>query len=463
MKLTKNQHYLLTTLAMAFIFTLPLKAQVTIGSQDDPSNFSILELISTEGGLRLPQLSDQDILDLTNSELSTPEAKEAAKGLVVYNTTINCLEFWNGEKWISLCQSTMGTGTETDPYLVCSPEALDAMRDKPDAHYKLCQNIDLTDYLSTGAGQTKWGSNGWMPIGDATTPFTGSLDGAGYTVSGMWIQRITTGNLGLFGVVNNGTIENLGVSTSNINGSTGTYIGGLVGRISASGVISNCWVTGTGTISGSSYIGGIAGGIDGGSSVTGCYASVKMSGSNSIGGLVGLVGTGADNNGNITNCYATGSVTGGGSNIGGLVGQIYTGNITNCYATGAVSGTGPSSNDVVGGILGRITNATTSITNCVALNPSVTAAYGTDVGRVLGRTDASSATRSNNWALSNMTITVNGGTPKSPLANTGNGLDGADVSSANSTSTSWWTSASLGPGWDSAIWNFAEGELPKLK
>jgi len=73
---------------------LPLKAQVNIGSIDLPHPFSILELttITKEGELRLPQLKTSE-REALSSKLT---GNDDAKGLVVYDTDLNCLEFWNG-------------------------------------------------------------------------------------------------------------------------------------------------------------------------------------------------------------------------------------------------------------------------------------------------------------------------------------------------------------------------------
>jgi len=59
-----------------------------------------------QGGLRLPLLSTDERNALGLKDLVDPEAK-AAKGLVIYNITTSCLEFWNGTKWISMCSDAM--------------------------------------------------------------------------------------------------------------------------------------------------------------------------------------------------------------------------------------------------------------------------------------------------------------------------------------------------------------------
>jgi len=72
-----------------------------------PQAHTVLELTNTDehkGGLRLPQL-DTNHRDALGIELLTGEAKEKAKGLMIFNTTTKCVEYWNGSLWKSFCQS----------------------------------------------------------------------------------------------------------------------------------------------------------------------------------------------------------------------------------------------------------------------------------------------------------------------------------------------------------------------
>ena len=81
-----------------------------------------------------------------------------------------------------------------------------------------------------------WNSGqGFKPIGDSTTRFTGGFDGLGHTVDGLTINA--TGqpgiNVGLFGAVGNTTLKNLGFSNIDIRtglGSVGTGSGSLAGE-----------------------------------------------------------------------------------------------------------------------------------------------------------------------------------------------------------------------------------------
>jgi len=103
-------NYQLSIFLIAVFFVLPLKAQVNIGSVEDPHQFSILELTTTKdnnGGLRMPQL-DNDERNAVQAKFNENTATaEAAKGLIIYNTETGCLEFWNGKEWISLCSNIL--------------------------------------------------------------------------------------------------------------------------------------------------------------------------------------------------------------------------------------------------------------------------------------------------------------------------------------------------------------------
>ena len=103
--MNKNKNFLAAILiVIAAIFTVPTKAQVTIGAQKVPENFSVLELISNSNrGLRLPQLSDDDIAALMETAEFKAEANGLARGLTVFNTSTKCVNVWNGEIWIKWC------------------------------------------------------------------------------------------------------------------------------------------------------------------------------------------------------------------------------------------------------------------------------------------------------------------------------------------------------------------------
>jgi hypothetical protein len=92
--------------AALLVMSAGAKAQVTIGSTDNPHSFSILELVSGgERGMRLPQMTfcEQDELTAILKGLLTQAEKNAAQGLQIFNTDTECIETWNGSKWIQKC------------------------------------------------------------------------------------------------------------------------------------------------------------------------------------------------------------------------------------------------------------------------------------------------------------------------------------------------------------------------
>jgi len=97
----------LSTLLFAVLFAAPLRGQVIIGSSANPKAFSLLEIDATnnKGGLLLPQLTD-GVRDGLVSGGSASGDKMAAEGLFIYNAGNDCLQFWNGENWISICSDS---------------------------------------------------------------------------------------------------------------------------------------------------------------------------------------------------------------------------------------------------------------------------------------------------------------------------------------------------------------------
>ena len=134
----------------------------------------------------------------------------------------------------------------------------------------------------------------WTPIGIRINgndiKYTGTFDGKGYTISGLYFAG-STARLGFFGYVGSGgSVSNVGIVDSYFSGED--YAGGVCGV--NSGSVTNCYHTGV--VSGTTYVGGVCGANSG--SVTNCYHTGAVSGSNT-GGVCGV----NDSSGNITNCY----------------------------------------------------------------------------------------------------------------------------------------------------------------
>lgn len=255
---------------------------------------------------------------------------------------------WNGAAAPSF---ESGSGTKEDPYIIATGGQLAYLANLVNdgnsyyaaCHYKLGADI----LLNESDGWQSWGEsapeNEWTPIGykegeDTFSYFSGSFDGAGHTIYGMYVSQ-TDEYAGLFGVVRNGHISNLCISESYVSG--GSYAGGIAGYFSADAT----------DLAGFEYC-----------SFSG---SVKSAGNNA-GGITGYFSADGDANTIvITDCCFFGSVTAEIGYAGGICGanEAISGNskVVNCFNAGKVSA--PKN---AGGITGnnRCSNGISTVEKC---------------------------------------------------------------------------------------------------
>ena len=269
---------------------------------------------------------------------------------------------------------------------------LDAIRDNLDGNHKLMNNLDSsTPGYEELASPTANEELGWQPIGTKDDEFTGSLDGQGYEIRDLFIDRPDEDDVGLFsGLGQAGVIKNIGLTNATVIGQDRVgglaghnYVGNVSKSYSTGSVIGDHMVGGLvgenvdGSLSHSysgsdvSAIGGGVGGLAGenyGGTVSDSYSTGSVNGSDVVGGLLGLHydstvsnsysigsvkgtyivgGLVGANGGVLSNSYATSNVTGD-ADIGGLVGHNFNGNVGNSYSTGNVTGV-----TYVGGLIGE--------------------------------------------------------------------------------------------------------------
>jgi len=81
-----------------------LSSQVTIGSSNPPSPWSLLDLDNPESTDRHRALHLPRLYEAERNALVPPGATNVeARGLMIFNRDTRCLEFWNETEWISLC------------------------------------------------------------------------------------------------------------------------------------------------------------------------------------------------------------------------------------------------------------------------------------------------------------------------------------------------------------------------
>lgn len=256
------------------------------------------------------------------------------------------------------------SGTEfsisTEAQLRGLAELVNDGNDMSDVTIRLTNDIVLSD-------------ENWTPIGEGvrtkgtitaeSTPFRGTFDGQGHTISGLTIKLTTTTGdaaYGLFGVVAGGTVENLTLLKVNMEVSGSEMAGAVAGMVTQGGTISNCGVgaepgSPSGSNDGSTVKsnrgnGGIVGRMTVSGSITDCYNYADVTALTTGGNTGGIVGAAYYENQDmiIDGCYNYGTIDSPGSGVGGIVG-LNSANVYDCYNYGEVKGNGTS----IGGIAGE--------------------------------------------------------------------------------------------------------------
>jgi hypothetical protein len=221
-------------------------------------------------------------------------------------------------------------------------------------------------------------------------PFTGVLDGNGYTISNLKINDENHNYNGLFRVINgNASIQNLTLQAFTITG--GSFVGALIGEVNAGtgNIIENIHVTAS-VIRGIIDVGGLIGvvlsshitlssiTINGHVNPTRVLSSCTTCTYGRAGGVIGRSQQSTIILKNITN---TGVVSGTENSLGGIIGVVGGGNITmtDIRNIGIVSGA-----SFVGGIIGETKTPDSIITMTSIINEGNISGTDNSVGGLIG-------------------------------------------------------------------------------
>ena len=292
-----------------------------------------------------------------------------------------------------------GSGTEADPYQIGTAQELAWLA------YAVNNQTESGGFSAVLTADVDLGYCQWPVIGTRSSgsqrPYTGTFDGRGHTVSGLYITSLGgRQKLGLFGVAQDAVIRNLTVRGSieltgvrSYDGDTAGYlIGGLLGSGEGGGVtIRSCVSQVDISVSfvndqkaQNSAVGGLVGRLSGSGSheITNCrnegriytafepgaYYLGGSGGNGGQGGIVGFIGASAQ----LERCVNTGTVYAGrAAGVGGIVGNAGDSGVTitlnQCANQGAVS------NDTggvllrkggTGGIIGLAPTGSVTVSNC---------------------------------------------------------------------------------------------------
>ena len=245
--------------------------------------------------------------------------------------------------------SGSGSGTKDDPYRIFNAVQLNQVRhfcDQGEVYFSLEADIDMTLWISENNP-----TQGWTPIGDGTSSFSGIFNGNGHTISNLWINRPNTDNIGLFGKIDisNAKIMNLKLENADFIGNSN--VGGIVGYAEYAS-INSC--TFCGNITGKYNVGGICGVIGRNASCNSCIFYGNITGENCIGGICGngehATTSGSDTE--IIDCKSFCHISGR-DDLGGIIGSdfqwasMHKLQVENCFSYSLING-----HTDIGGICG---------------------------------------------------------------------------------------------------------------
>ena len=336
-----------------------------------------------------PEQAEKFTLNITNIRGVTPDSLSTL--ITILENDIDTTADYNGNGLIDIViQEQLGNirynlaGTS---YKTSTSDAGKNCNGNACRGYELLANLDLSMFTN------------WQPIGSENDPFTSILQGNGYSIVNLVIDR--GNNIGLFAALSGATIDNLVVEVASITGDS--YVGALAGRAEQS-AISKVQIRAANTNSKLSATGARVGGILGamiqGTTITNVTSDLNVVKDNdnadNVGGIVGYVVGGVisyvTSNGSV---FVSGSFVG---SVGGLAGAMRSAIISYSSASGSVISSGSNNSDY-GGLIGKIDGAGATISyssasGSVTSNGANSYYYGGLVGRLIGRISYSRASGS---------------------------------------------------------------------
>lgn len=325
------------------------KRMVALGGTNGMSGFGAAVTASNSN-------TDREYIINTDSDAKVFKGRSLTTGELWQN--------WVGD--LSFLDGSKGDGTEENPYKISTKAHLMGLSelaakgmviledggtypgDYTGAWFQLTKNIDL-------------GGMDWMPIGfygseadmyrGNIQPFRGHFDGNGKTISNFRIYQPDWSEIGLFGALEDASVENLTVKPGYVL-HAGKNVGILAGCADGSEIRD---VTVNGTLNACGNVGGIAGYIENGTVIENCTADHMALNSGTeqetfAGGICGsasesLIADCTVNTGNSTSARIQGK-----GYVGGIAGYQNDTDIFNVHVMGTIGGSG---SQAIGGITGK--------------------------------------------------------------------------------------------------------------
>ncbi len=180
---------------------------------------------------------------------------------------------------------------------------------------------DFTGKTVTLAADIDLTGTSWAPIGGTeSTPFSGTFDGAEYTISNL--------NNGLFGYISGATIKNLNLRKVTV--SVGVESAGVCYKATNSSIITGCLICEGSVYSSGTNSGGICGKADA-TTIEKCVVCfLKIMGFCGVGGVCGSASSCTITKCVVANSHLIDFGSGGSPRVGPIAGTG--GSVTDCYA-----------------------------------------------------------------------------------------------------------------------------------
>lgn len=322
-------------------------------------------------------VSDDQTYIVPKTEPAKPSSSSSGGSVHTHDYTIFVTD-WSTMTTVKKCScGATQTIENSNTYYIANDTDLKAFRDKVNAGEAFeGKTIELTKDISL--------AEEWAPIGNGSRngstytdkAFKGIFDGKGKSISNVKITANTTDAndaIGLFGVVDGGTVKNVTLNV-NINVVNNKLAGGAIGLLVNGGTAEKIHVTGN--VKAADGVGGIVGRMLISGTIKECVNEAVVDaaevGSGSGGGIVGKAYYTATGKAmNIQDCENRGSITAAYC-AGGIAG-LSAANVSGCTNSGSVT-----AGNHAGGIVGEQTNygAVSGNTNSADVIGKNTAAGG---------------------------------------------------------------------------------------
>lgn len=259
-----------------------------------------------------------------------------------------------------------GSGSRGRPYVITTVGGLQHISASPDAYYVLGCDIDASGHT----------------LKTSKYEFTGVLDGKGYTISNLDLDRAliptvmkpsdadyeagVVRNLNfvnptleasaedqaiLASVLTGATISNVHIYDAKVS-SDNCDVAGLVGRVSLYSTVSECSFNGS-IVAPENSVGGIALNLVTSSAIKACAVSGSINGGSEVGGIVATLNANAAG---VSDCHVDAAIKAK-NTVGGIAGDSGRALIANCHVEGSIEATenprwggGPKAGGIVGNL-----------------------------------------------------------------------------------------------------------------